>query len=963
MQNTDEIIVRGARQHNLKNISLEIPRNKFIVITGVSGSGKSSLAFDTIFAEGQRRYIESLSAYARQFLGQLDKPDVDSIEGLSPAISIDQKSTSHNPRSTVGTVTEIYDHLRLLYARVGTPHCPQCNRLINPQTVDQIVDQVLNLPTNSKIQILAPLISGRKGEYQALLQDLRQQGFARVKIDGEILALDEEITLDKNKKHTIEIVIDRLVVKSSIQARLADSLALGLKWGHSSVLVEILLPDTGNNEPTGFQAKEKQMLFSEQYACAYCNISFAEITPRIFSFNSPYGACPACHGLGSTFEVDAQLVVPDPRKSLDKGAIYPWAKTGNPYYNQILSSLAKHYKFGLDTPFAKLSKAQKDIILYGSGDERVNLVYEAYDSGEFTRYRKPFEGVVPNLRRRYEETQSDRVKQDLENYMTEMICEDCQGSRLKAQSLAVKIAGLSIAQLCALSVVKAQDFFGCLTSKFSTRQNTIAHQILIEISARLKFLSDVGLTYLTLDRKASTLSGGEAQRIRLATQIGSGLSGVLYVLDEPSVGLHQRDNNRLVSTLKQLRDLGNTLLVVEHDEETIRQADWLIDIGPGAGLHGGHIVAQGSLEDIANCLQSSTGAYLSKRKIIPTPEKRRSGNGLKIKLIGATLNNLKDIDIDFDLNKFIAITGVSGSGKSTLVNDLLYQYLRHDLYGNVPRPQGLIKVDGVENIDKVIDIDQSPIGRTPRSNPATYTGLFDVIRDVYATTREAQARGYLPGRFSFNVKGGRCEACSGEGMNEIEMNFLPSVFVHCEVCKGARYNRETLEVKFKGKSIADVLEMTVEEGLEFFANVPKAQVKLATLKEVGLDYIKLGQPATTLSGGEAQRVKLAEQLSKRATGKTIYILDEPTTGLSFADIDKLLQVLNKLVDSGNTVLVIEHNLDVIKQADWIVDLGPEGGDGGGYIVAQGTPEQLAKNRNSYTGHFLQSCLKLSAIPT
>ncbi len=961
MQNTGEIIVRGARQHNLKNINVEIPRNKFVVITGVSGSGKSSLAFDTIFAEGQRRYIESLSAYARQFLGQLDKPDVDSIEGLSPAISIDQKSTSHNPRSTVGTVTEIYDHLRLLYARVGTPHCPQCNRLINPQTVDQIVDRVLNLPAGTKVQILAPLISGRKGEYQSLLQELRKEGFARVKIDGEILALEDEIPLDKNKKHSIELVIDRLIIKPSIQARLADSIALGLKWGRSSVLVDILNEDDSKKSESSH--KEKQLLFSEQYACAYCNISFAEITPRIFSFNSPYGACPSCHGLGATFEVDAQLVVPDARKSLSEGAVYPWSKTANPYYNQILASLAKHYKFSLDMPFSKLAKAHKDVILHGSGEESVKLTYESYDSSGFSTYRKPFEGVIPNLKRRYEESQSERVKQDLENYMTEMICIQCEGSRLKAQSLAVKVADLSIAQLCAMSVVKAQEFFGSLKHNFTDRQNTIAHQILIEITARLKFLSDVGLTYLTLNRKAGTLSGGEAQRIRLATQIGSGLSGVLYVLDEPSVGLHQRDNDRLILTLKHLRDLGNTLLVVEHDEETIRQADWLIDIGPGAGLHGGYLVAQGRLEDIANCAQSSTGAYLSKRKTIPVPKNRRQGNGLKLKIVGATLNNLKDIEVEIGLNKFIAVTGVSGSGKSTLVNDLLYQYLRHYLYGNVPSPKGLIKVDGVENIDKVIDIDQSPIGRTPRSNPATYTGLFDIVREVYATTREAQARGYLPGRFSFNVKGGRCEACSGEGMNEIEMNFLPSVFVHCEVCKGARYNRETLDVKFKGKSIADVLEMTVEEGLEFFANVPKAQTKLATLKEVGLDYIKLGQPATTLSGGEAQRVKLAEQLSKRATGKTIYILDEPTTGLSFADIDKLLQVLNKLVDSGNTVLVIEHNLDVIKQADWIIDLGPEGGDGGGRVVEQGTPEQLALNRSSHTGKFLKDYVNLSAIST
>ena len=952
MESNDQIIVRGARQHNLKNISLAIPRNKFVVITGVSGSGKSSLAFDTIFAEGQRRYIESLSAYARQFLGQLDKPDVDSIDGLSPAISIDQKATSHNPRSTVGTVTEIYDFLRLLYARIGTAHCPQCGRTINPQTIDQIVDQVLNLPADNKIQILAPLISGRKGEYQALLEDLRQQGFARARIDGKVQPLDEPITIDKNKKHTIELVVDRLIIKSNMRSRLADSVALAAKCGHGSVLVDIL-PESG--EETG-----KQMLFSEHYACVHCNISFAEITPRIFSFNSPYGACPHCHGLGYTAEVDAALVVPDHEKSLEDGAIYPWSKTGNPYYLQILASVAKHYKFSLQTPFHKLSRAQKDVILYGSGTEKIKLKYQSFDGDGFSEYRKPFEGVIPSLKRRYEESSSERQRQELENYMAEMPCQKCHGSRLKPESLAVKIDNFSIAQLCNLSVTKAKEFFAALPGKFTDRQKTIAHQVLIEISARLNFLSDVGLNYLTLDRKASTLSGGEAQRIRLATQIGSGLSGVLYVLDEPSVGLHQRDNNRLIATLKQLRNLGNTLLVVEHDEETIRQADWLIDIGPGAGVHGGYLVAQGQLEDICRATESSTGAYLSGRRAIAIPIKRRPGNGLQLKMMGAGLNNLKNINIEIGLNKFIAVTGVSGSGKSTLVNDLLYQYLSHCLYGNRPLPKGLVKVEGVENIDKVIDIDQSPIGRTPRSNPATYTGLFDVIREVYATTREAKARGYLPGRFSFNVKGGRCEACRGEGMNEIEMNFLPSVFVHCDVCKGARYNRETLEVTFKGKSIADVLEMTVEEGLDFFANIPKAKSKLDTLHEVGLDYIKLGQPATTLSGGEAQRVKLAEQLSRRATGKTFYILDEPTTGLSFADVDKLLHVLNRLVDAGNTVLVIEHNLDVIKQADWIIDLGPEGGDQGGYIIAEGTPESLPSHRNSYTGQFLRSALTLSS---
>lgn len=940
------IEIRGARQHNLKNIDLSIPKNDLVVITGVSGSGKSSLAFDTIFAEGQRRYVESLSAYARQFLGQLDKPDVDAIEGLSPAISIDQKSTSHNPRSTVGTVTEIYDYLRLLYARIGTPHCPQCEREINPQTIDQIVDRVLDMPQGTKLQILAPLISGRKGEYHSLFEELQKEGFVRVRVDGKVHQLEDEISIDKNKKHNIELVIDRLVLKDGIQSRLADSLSVGLKWGKSNVLVDIV----SSEEP------REPLLFSEKFACANCNISFAEISPRIFSFNSPYGACEECDGLGSRFEVDPSLVVPDSDKSLAEGAIYPWAKTGNPYYSQLLASVAKHYKFGLQTPFKKLSKKHQGVILFGSQGEKLKLAYDAFDGSGFWEYKKTFEGVVNNLTRRHEETSSDRVRADIENYMTQMECTTCKGSRLRPESRAVTVTGASIEKVTAMPIGEASGFFNEMENKLSPRQQKIAHQVLIEINARLRFLLDVGLGYLTLNRQAGTLSGGEAQRIRLATQIGSGLSGVLYVLDEPSIGLHQRDNNRLLSTLKHLRDLGNTLIVVEHDEDTIREADWVIDIGPGAGVHGGDVVAEGKLDNILSSKRSSTGAYLSGRKKIHTPVKRRAGNGYSIKMLGAERNNLKNIDVEIPLNKFVAVTGVSGSGKSTLVNDLLYEYLRHHINGTVPAPKGLKKVEGLDQIDKVIDIDQSPIGRTPRSNPATYTGLFDAIREVFSLTTEAKARGYLPGRFSFNVKGGRCEACRGEGMNEIEMNFLPSVFVTCDVCKGARYNRETLEVKFKGKSISDVLSMTVEEGNKFFENIPRAKTKLQTLMEVGLEYIQLGQPATTLSGGEAQRVKLAEQLSKRSTGKTIYILDEPTTGLAFQDVDKLLHVLNQLVDSGNTVLIIEHNLDVIKQADWVIDLGPEGGNAGGTIVKAGTPEELAKEKSSFTGHYLKSFL-------
>lgn len=944
---SDCIEIRGARQHNLKNFDVSIPRNDLVVITGVSGSGKSSLAFDTIFAEGQRRYVESLSAYARQFLGQLDKPDVDAIEGLSPAISIDQKSTSHNPRSTVGTVTEIYDYMRLLFARIGTPHCPKCQREINPQTIDQIVDQVLELPNKTKLQILAPLVSGRKGEYQSLFEDLKKEGFVRVRVNGKVFHLEDDIELDRQKKHNIDLVIDRLIIKDGIQSRLADSLQVGLKWGKSNVLIDVL------SNPEG---EPGELLFSEKFACASCGISFPEISPRVFSFNSPYGACEDCHGLGANFEVDPQLVVPDPTKSLSEGAIYPWAKTNNPYYDQILTSVAKHYKFSVNTPFKKLSKKHQGLIFFGSQGEKLKLAHDSFDGREFWEYKKTFEGVINNLTRRHDETNSDRVRADIENYMTQMPCTTCEGSRLRPESRVVTVADENIETVSSMPIQEASKLFSTIEAKFTERQKKIAYQVLIEIRARLKFLLDVGLGYLTLNRQAGTLSGGEAQRIRLATQIGSGLSGVLYVLDEPSIGLHQRDNNRLLNTLKHLRDLGNTLIVVEHDEDTIREADWVIDIGPGAGLHGGHVVAQGKVEKILKSKRSTTGAYLSGRKSIHTPGKRRSGNGLSIEMIGASRNNLKDISVEIPLSKFVAVTGVSGSGKSTLVNDLLYEYLRHYLHGTVPSPKGLKEVTGLDAIDKVIDIDQSPIGRTPRSNPATYTGLFDAVREVFSQTTEAKARGYLPGRFSFNVKGGRCEACRGEGMNEIEMNFLPSVFVTCDVCKGARYNRETIEVKFKGKSISDVLEMTVEEAAKFFENIPRAKTKLDTLMEVGLDYIKLGQPATTLSGGEAQRVKLAEQLSKRSTGKTFYILDEPTTGLAFQDVDKLLHVLNRLVDSGNTVLIIEHNLDVIKQADWIIDLGPEGGSEGGSVVVSGTPETVSKATSSFTGKYLKKFL-------
>ena len=940
------IKVRGAKEHNLKNISVDVPKNKLVVITGVSGSGKSSLAFDTIFAEGQRRYVESLSSYARQFLGQLDKPDVESIEGLSPAISIDQKSTSHNPRSTVATVTEVYDYLRLFFARIGIPHCHVCGEKIKPQTIDQIVDQIMSLKSGTKAHILAPLVQGKKGEYQALLRSLLDEGFARVRVDKKTLLLEEEIKLEKTLKHDIELIIDRIVIKKESRSRIADSITLALKRGEGIVIVENL--EDGNG---------KDLIFSEKLACPFGHGSISEVSPRAFSFNSPYGACGSCHGLGHHAEFDSNLVVPDTSKSLLEGAILPWSKTNNPYYKQLFQSLAKHYKMSLEVPWKELPKKIQKVILYGSEDEEIKFQVDSWDGDEIWTYKGNFEGAINQLKRRYEETESEKHKQDLENYMTKSPCKACNGKRLKPEILAVTVNEASISELCLYSIKQAMDFFVSLYSFLTDKEKTISHQLLIEIKARLKFLIDVGLDYLSLDRSANTLSGGEAQRIRLATQIGSGLSGVLYVLDEPSIGLHQRDNTRLLGTLKHLRDLGNTLLVVEHDEETIRTADWVIDIGPKAGLHGGNVVACGKIPDIIAEADSITGEFLSGKRLIEIPKARREGNGKYIEINGAKLNNLKNLNVKVPLGKLVAVTGVSGSGKSSLVNDLLFEYLKHKIYGSVPMPMHLHEVMGIENIDKVIVIDQNPIGRTPRSNPATYIGLFDVIREIFSMTNEAKARGYQPGRFSFNVKGGRCEACSGEGLNEIEMNFLPSVFVTCEVCKGKRYNRETLEVKFKGASISDILDMTVEEALVFFDSIYKAKIKLQTLFDVGLGYIKLGQPATTLSGGEAQRVKLAEQLSKRSTGKTIYLLDEPTVGLHWHDVDHLLAVLNRLVDSGNSVVVIEHNLDVIKQADWIIDLGPEGGDRGGEIVCEGTPEQIVKCNKSYTGQYLRKVFR------
>jgi excinuclease ABC subunit A len=956
-RNQNAIRIRGARQHNLKNIDLEIPRDQLIVFTGVSGSGKSSLAFDTIFAEGQRRYVESLSAYARQFLGQLNKPDVDAIEGLSPAISIDQKSTSHNPRSTVGTVTEIYDYLRLLFGRAGEPHCPHCDRNIAPQTIDQMCDRVMELADRTRFQILAPVVRGKKGTHKQLLSGLASQGFVRVRVDGEVRELSDSIELDKNYQHDIEIVVDRLIKKTGIEERLADSLGTCLKNSNGVAIIELLnesSSETVSEQNNGKKSAKKpqEIVFSENFACPEHGAVMEELSPRLFSFNSPYGACPHCHGLGSLRTFSPELVIPDPSQPV-YAAIAPWSDKDNSYYLSMLYSIGQACGFEIQIPWNQLTSAQKHILLYGSEEP----IYFEDDSrfGEKKGYPRKFSGILAMLERNYQETSSDIIKQKLEKYIVDRPCEVCQSKRLKPEALSVRLGQYRIIDLTTAPIRKCLERINHL--QLTSRQALIGDLALREIQARLQFLIDVGLDYLTLDRAAMTLSGGEAQRIRLATQIGSGLTGVLYVLDEPSIGLHQRDNGRLLNTLKKLRDLGNTLIVVEHDEETIHTADYLVDIGPKAGIHGGEIVCQGDLETLLKTEASLTGAYLSGRQVIETPGTRRQGNGLSLLLKNCHLNNLKHIDVEIPLGRLVCITGVSGSGKSTLVNELLYRALQHCLTRQVPFPKQLGEIKGLDAIDKVIVIDQSPIGRTPRSNPATYTGVFDVIREIFAETIEAKARGYKAGQFSFNVKGGRCEACNGQGVNIIEMNFLPDVYVQCEVCKGARYNRETLQVKYKGKSIADVLDMTVEEASEIFQNIPRAASRLQTLVDVGLGYIKLGQPAPTLSGGEAQRVKLASELSRRATGKTLYLIDEPTTGLSFYDVHHLLNVLQRLVDKGNSILVIEHNLDVIRCADWVIDLGPEGGDRGGEIIAQGTPEAVAENPSSYTGHYLKRVLR------
>lgn len=942
----DKIKIVGAKEHNLKNVSLEIPKNELVVFTGVSGSGKSSLAFDTIFAEGQRRYIESLSTYARQFLGQMDKPNVEYIDGLSPAISIDQKSKSNNPRSTVGTITEIYDYLRLLYARVGVPYCPVCGKKIKPQTLDEIVNKIIQLGEGTKIQILAPIVRGKKGEYSSLFEELRQEGFVRVKVDGNIYNLDEdEIELPKTKKHDISVVVDRIVVKESATSRIADSVQIALKKADGIMIVDVV--------------GDKEIVFSEKLACPDCNLSFEELTPRIFSFNAPYGACERCSGLGADFIVDPDLVVPDKTKSLNEGAIYAWAtRSATTYYNDLLSSVCTAYGIDMDLPFEDLSKEHQNIILYGSS-EPIKIKVQQFGTHRYQTNIQPFVGVIPFLEKRYNDANGDYWREEIEKFMVAKPCPACGGARLKPFPLAVKIRDKNIYEFTKMSIDDEFQFITDLYLELDEFQLKIAKQILDEIRARLKFLIDVGLHYLDLARMAGTLSGGESQRIRLASQIGSGLSGVLYVLDEPSIGLHQRDNDMLIKTLFKLRNLGNTLIVVEHDEDTIRSADYIVDIGPRAGVAGGKIIAQGSVEDIIAAKSSITGKYLSGEKYIPVPKTIREGNGHFLHVKNAHLNNLKNVDVDIPLGKIVILTGVSGSGKSTLMQEIIYEYAVHKLRKNKPKPQGVDEISGFENIDKIIDIDQSPIGRTPRSNPATYTDVFTPIRELFAKTNEAKVRGYKPGRFSFNVKGGRCEACKGDGLLKIEMNFLSDVYVKCDVCKGKRYNRETLEVKYKGKTIADVLDMSVKEALEFFDSIPAIKNKLQTLNDVGLDYMKLGQSATTLSGGEAQRIKLAAELNKRSTGKTLYLLDEPSVGLHWADLDKLAKILQALADQGNTILMIEHNLDLIKIADHIIDLGPEGGVEGGSIVAQGSPDEIMKCKDSYTGKYLAKYLKKS----
>lgn len=934
------IVVKGARAHNLKNIDIELPKNKLIVMTGLSGSGKSSLAFDTIYAEGQRRYVESLSAYARQFLGQMDKPDVDTIEGLSPAISIDQKTTSKNPRSTVATVTEIYDYIRLLYARVGKPYCPNHHIEIESQTVQQMVDRIMELETRTKIQLLAPVISHRKGSHEKLIEDIGKKGYVRLRIDGEIVDVNEVPELDKNKNHTIEVVVDRLVVKEGIETRLADSIETALELSEGQLTVDVI--------------DGEDLKFSESHACPICGFSIGELEPRMFSFNSPFGACPTCDGLGQKLTVDVDLVVPDKDKTLNEGAIEPWIPTSSDFYPTLLKRVCEVYKINMDKPFKKLTERQRDILLYGSGDKEIEFTFTQRQGG--TRKRTMvFEGVVPNISRRFHESPSEYTREMMSKYMTELPCETCHGQRLSREALSVYVGGLNIGEVVEYSISQALNYYKNIN--LSEQDQAIANQILKEIISRLTFLNNVGLEYLTLNRASGTLSGGEAQRIRLATQIGSRLTGVLYVLDEPSIGLHQRDNDRLINTLKEMRDLGNTLIVVEHDDDTMRAADYLVDIGPGAGEHGGQIVSSGTPQKVMKDKKSLTGQYLSGKKRIEVPEYRRPASDRKISIRGARSNNLKGVDVDIPLSIMTVVTGVSGSGKSSLVNEVLYKSLAQKINKSKVKPGLYDKIEGIDQLDKIIDIDQSPIGRTPRSNPATYTGVSDDIRDVFAQTNEAKIRGYQKGRFSFNVKGGRCEACKGDGIIKIEMHFLPDVYVPCEVCDGKRYNRETLEVTYKGKNIADILEMTVEEATQFFENIPKIKRKLQTLVDVGLGYVTLGQQATTLSGGEAQRVKLASELHKRSTGKSIYILDEPTTGLHVDDISRLLKVLNRLVENGDTVVIIEHNLDVIKTADYIIDLGPEGGSGGGTIVATGTPEDIAQTKSSYTGKYLKEVLE------